>query len=55
MILFVCRILWDLGVPQAAATLLYEDNNACIAMANIQNQHHKPDIWIFNTMLSVNG
>ena len=36
MILFVCSILWDLGVPQAAATLLYEDNNACIAMANAQ-------------------
>ncbi len=36
MILFVHSVLWDLGVPQAAATLLYEDNNACIAMANAQ-------------------
>ena len=36
MILFVRSVLWDLGVPQAAATLLYEDNDACIAMANAQ-------------------
>jgi len=36
MILFVRSILWDLGIPQAAATLLYEDNDACIAMANAQ-------------------
>jgi hypothetical protein len=36
MILFVHSILWDLGIPQEAATLLYEDNNACTAMANAQ-------------------
>jgi len=36
MILFVCSVLWDLGVPQEAATLLYEDNDACTAMANAQ-------------------
>ena len=34
MILFVRSILWDLGIPQQAATLLYEDNDACTAMAN---------------------
>ena len=33
MILFVRSVLWDLGVPQAAATLPYEDNDA---MANTQ-------------------
>ncbi len=27
MILFVRSVLWDLGVPQEAATLLYEDND----------------------------
>jgi hypothetical protein len=37
MILFVCSVLWDLDIPaQEAATLLYEDNNACTAMANAQ-------------------
>jgi hypothetical protein len=36
MILFVRSILWDLGIPQEAATLLYEDNDACTAMANTQ-------------------
>jgi hypothetical protein len=36
MILFVRGILWDLGIPQEAATLLYEDNDACTAMANAQ-------------------
>ena len=36
MILFVRSILWDLGIPQEAATLLYEDNDACTAMANAQ-------------------
>ena len=36
MILFVRRILWDLGIPQEAATVLYEDNDACTAMGNAQ-------------------
>ena len=36
MILFIRSILWDLGIPQQAATLLYEDNDACTAMANAQ-------------------
>jgi hypothetical protein len=36
MILFVRSILWDLNIPQEAATLLYEDNNACTAMGNAQ-------------------
>jgi hypothetical protein len=36
MILFVQSILWDIGVPQSAASILYEDIDACIAMANAQ-------------------
>ena len=36
MVLFVRSILWDLGVPQCAATIAYEDNDAAIAMANAQ-------------------
>ena len=34
MSLFVRSILYDLGIPQVAATLLYEDNDAATAMAN---------------------
>ena len=34
MILFCRSILWDLGVPQCAATVAYEDNDACTSMAN---------------------
>ena len=34
MILYVRSIIWDLGVPQLAATIAYEDNDAAIAMAN---------------------
>ena len=33
-ILFIRSVLWDLGIPQSKATLLYEDNDACTAMAN---------------------
>jgi hypothetical protein len=36
MILFVRSILWDLHIPQEAATVLYEDNNDCTAMGNAQ-------------------
>ena len=36
MILFVRSILWDLDIPQEAATILYEDNDACTAMGNAQ-------------------
>ena len=34
MILFVRNVLWDIGVSPSVATLLYEDNDACTAMAN---------------------
>ena len=36
MILFVRSILWDLDIPQEAATVLYEDNETCTAMGNAQ-------------------
>jgi hypothetical protein len=36
MMLFIRSILWDLNIPQKAASVLYEDNDACTAMANAQ-------------------
>ena len=35
-ILYIRSILWDLDIPQEAATILYEDNNGCTAMGNAQ-------------------
>ena len=34
--LYVRSVLWDLGVPQHAASVMYEDNDACTAMAMAQ-------------------
>jgi acetyl-CoA carboxylase alpha subunit len=28
--------MWDLGVPQQAASILYKDNDGCTAIANAQ-------------------
>ena len=36
MSLYVRSILWDLNVPQEAATIAYEDNDGCTAMGNAQ-------------------
>ena len=36
MTLFVRSIMWDLGIPQCAATVLYEDIDAATAMVNAQ-------------------
>jgi hypothetical protein len=36
MLLYIHSILWDLNIPQEAASRLYEDNDACTAMANAQ-------------------
>lgn len=40
MILFLRLIVYDLGIdlgiPQQAASIIYEDNNGCTAMANAQ-------------------
>eukprot|EP00970_Alexandrium_tamarense_P016383 scaffold6418_cov269-Alexandrium_tamarense.AAC.1 len=34
MSLYIRSVLYDLGIPQWAAHELYEDNDACNAMAN---------------------
>ncbi len=36
MCLFVRSILWDLNIPQEAATVAYKDNVGCTAMDNAQ-------------------
>jgi hypothetical protein len=36
MMLFIQSILWDLHVPQEAATVLFEDNDSCTAIGNAQ-------------------
>ena len=36
MMLFCRSVMWDLGIPQYAATVGYEDNNACTLMAMVQ-------------------
>jgi hypothetical protein len=36
MLLFVRSVLWDLSIPQEAATLLYKDDDGCTAMGNAQ-------------------
>jgi hypothetical protein len=41
MCLFVRSILWDLNIPQEAATIAYKDNDGCTSMANAQ----KPTPW----------
>ncbi len=51
MILFVRTVLWDLNIPQEAATLLYEDNDTCTARANTQkptSQTRHMDIKYFS-------
>ncbi len=34
--LFIRSVLWDLDIPQEAATVAYEDNDGCTAMGNAQ-------------------
>ena len=34
LVLYYRSIMWDLGIPQLAATILYEDNDAVTSMAN---------------------
>ena len=36
MYLYCRSVMWDLGVPQCAATIAYEDNDACTMMAQAQ-------------------
>jgi hypothetical protein len=44
MSLFVRSILWDLDIPQEAATIAFEDNDGCTAMGiaqkSIARTHH---------------
>jgi hypothetical protein len=50
MSLFIRSVLWDLNIPQEAATITYEDNVACTAMANAQKptpRTHHMDIIYF--------
>jgi len=54
-LLYVRSILWDLDVPQEAASRLYEDNDACTAMANAQNQLVVHVTWTLDITSSVNG
>ena len=43
LVLFLQSVMYDLGIPQDAATLLYEDNDACCNMANAHKaQTHYP-------------
>ena len=42
ILLYVRSVLWDLGVPQHAASILYEDNDACTAMAMAQKPTPAP-------------
>lgn len=43
MALFVRSVLWDLGIPQCSATVLYEDNDAATSMANAQKPKYPQD------------
>jgi hypothetical protein len=36
MCLYIRSILWDLDIPQEAATVAYEDNDGCTSMGNAQ-------------------
>ena len=36
MMLFIRTIMWELGIPQHAATVIYEDNDGATAMVNAQ-------------------
>jgi hypothetical protein len=55
MISYVQSILWDLDIPQEAATVMHEDNDACTAMGNAQNPPLERDIWTLNTFSYVIG
>jgi hypothetical protein len=48
-------ILYDLDIPQQAASLIYEDNDGATAMANAQKPTTRRDIWILNILLYLIG
>jgi hypothetical protein len=55
MSLFIRSILWDLDIPQEAATIAYEDNDGCTAMASTQNQQLEHDTSTSNTLSYATG
>jgi hypothetical protein len=57
MILFIRNILWNLHIPQEAATVLFEDNDGCVAQlwATHRNLLPEPDISTLNTSLCAIG
>ncbi len=55
MILFIRSVLWDLNIPQEAATLLYEDNNAARQWPALRNLRLVLATWILSTSPSWNG
>lgn len=64
LLLYVRSILWDLGIPQHAASILYEDNDACTAMAMAQKptsrtrhmdiKYHVICEWVEQDLLKLN-
>jgi hypothetical protein len=57
MILFIRSVLWDLCVSQEAATVLFEDNDGCVALlwATHRNLLAVPVISTLNTSLCAIG
>lgn len=55
MILSVRSVLWDLGLPQEAATVMYKDNYACTAMSNAQKRTPQTRHMDLKYFLYVNG
>jgi hypothetical protein len=55
MSLYLRSILWDLGLPQDAATILYEDNDGATAMANAGKPPLVPGTSMSSSMPSKNG
>jgi hypothetical protein len=57
MILFIRSVLWDLCISQEAATVLFEDNDGCVALlwATHRNLLAVPVISTLNTSLCAIG
>ena len=46
MLLYIRSILYDLGIPQESASVIYEDNDGATAMANARSRHRERVTWI---------
>ena len=63
MLLYCRSIMWDVGIPQCAATIGYEDNNVCTAMAiaqkptprtqNIDIKYHVICQWVEQDLMKL--